>query len=441
MRKEIESVRQNRDARLLLAVPFPILTVEFLTRVLPFLIVMPQSQKPKPKSVAEITGQIKAQLNRDFSNVWVQGEVTGLMQARSGHLYFSLKDSSAQISAMIWESNRWRIDFDLKDGMEVVCQGNVDVYPPRGSYSLAVRQVLQVGVGAKQLALENLKRKLKGLGWFDAARKRPLPRFPKTVAVVTSPQGAAVHDFLQVARRRWPGLNVIVVPTAVQGEGVGPLIANAVRKAEMIRPRVDAIVVTRGGGSAEDLWCFNDESLCRAIYESEIPVISGVGHEIDNCLCDYVADVRALTPSEAAERLVPDVADIKSNLNECHKRIKRSLTHRVGQARSRLELIASRSVLQRPLDQIRQHAMMLDSVSERINMRVAQRLQKAKQKHAEIAAKLESLSPLGTLSRGYSLTTTLDGTMVRDSATVSEGDMIETKLDSGKIISRVESTE
>ena len=296
-------------------------------------------------------------------------------------------------------------------------------------------------MGAKQLALENLKRKLKGLGWFDAARKRPLPRFPKTVAVVTSPQGAAVHDFLQVARRRWPGLNVIVVPTAVQGEGVGPLIANAVRKAEMIRPRVDAIVVTRGGGSAEDLWCFNDESLCRAIYESEIPVISGVGHEIDNCLCDYVADVRALTPSEAAERLVPDVADIKSNLNECHKRIKRSLTHRVGQARSRLELIASRSVLQRPLDQIRQHAMMLDSVSERINMRVAQRLQKAKQKHAEIAAKLESLSPLGTLSRGYSLTTTLDGTMVRDSATVSEGDMIETKLDSGKIISRVESTE
>ena len=193
---------------------------------------------------------------------------------------------------------------------------------------------------------------------------------------------------------------MIVVPTAVQGEGVGPLIANAVRKAEMIRPRVDAIVVTRGGGSAEDLWCFNDESLCRAIYESEIPVISGVGHEIDNCLCDYVADVRALTPSEAAERLVPDVADIKSNLNECHKRIKRSLTHRVGQARSRLELIASRSVLQRPLDQIRQHAMMLDSVSERINMRVAQRLQKAKQKHAEIAAKLESLSPLGTLSRG-----------------------------------------
>lgn len=401
---------------------------------------MPQSENPKPISVAQITGQIKSQLNRDFANIWVKGEVTGLMQARSGHLYFSLKDDSAQISAMIWESNLWRIDFDIKDGMEVMCLGNVDVYPPRGSYQLAVRQARQVGVGSKQLALENLKRKLKGLGWFDSARKKPLPRFPKTVAVVTSPKGAAVHDFLQVVARRWPGLKVIVVPTAVQGEGVGTLLANAVRKAGAIRPRVDAIVVTRGGGSAEDLWCFNDESLCRAIYEAEIPVISGVGHEIDNCLCDYVADVRALTPSEAAERLVPDVAEIKSTLNEYHNRIKRSLGNRVVQARSRLDVIASRSVLQRPLDSIRQHAMMLDSVSERITARIGQRLQKAKQSHAEMAAKLESLSPLGTLARGYSLTT-LDGQMVRDSATVAEGDEIETKLKSGKIISRVERTE
>lgn len=401
---------------------------------------MSQSQKPKALTVAQITQQIKARLNQGFSNVWVRGEVSGLMQARSGHLYFSLKDDSAQIGAMIWESNLWRIDFDLKDGMELLCLGNVDVYPPRGSYQLAVRQAHQVGVGGKQLALENLKRKLKKLGWFDAARKRPLPRFPKTVAVVTSPKGAAVHDFLQVVARRWPGLKVIVVPTAVQGDGVGPLIANSVRKAGMIRPAVDAIVVTRGGGSAEDLWCFNDETLCKAIYESKIPVISGVGHEIDNCLCDYVADVRALTPSEAAERLVPDQAEIINSLNEQHRRIKRALSNRVVQARSRLGVIASRSVLQRPLDRIHQKTMLLDSVSERITARINQRLQIAKQRQGELAAKLESLSPLGTLARGYSLTTS-KGRTVRDSSTVAEGDRIETKLENGKIISRVESTE
>lgn len=394
----------------------------------------------QPVTVAQLTSKIKARLSNDFASVWVRGEVSGLMKARSGHIYFHLKDDEAQVSAMIWQSNAWRLNVELKDGMEVVCLGGIDVYPPRGSYQLSVREVHEVGVGARQLALRKLHEKLKAKGWFDASRKKQLPRFPRRVAVVTSPAGAAIRDFLQVAQRRWPFIKMVVVPTSVQGDQAGRQIANAIRKAATISPALDTIVVTRGGGSAEDLWCFNDESVCEAIFHCEVPVISAVGHEIDVSLCDLVADVRALTPSEAAERLVPDQTDVRAQLTASHERLRKSLLGRLEQARLKLDSMANRSVLVRPLERFRQLSIHLDLINEKLKRQSNTQFQTCQQQVAQLAAKLDSLSPLATLSRGYSLTTS-DGKVIQNSDQVAAGDLIETKVQSGNIISRVESCE
>ncbi len=398
------------------------------------------SNKPKPVTVAQLTSQIKNRLNNDFPSVWVRGEISGLMQARSGHVYFTLKDEAAQVSAMIWQSNVWRVKFDLRDGMEVVCLGGVDVYPPRGSYQLSVREIHEVGVGARQLALRKLHEKLKAKGWFDPGQKKPLGRFPRRIAVVTSPAGAAIRDFLQVVQRRWPFLKIVIVPVSVQGEYAGAEIAAAVRQANQIGPALDAIVVTRGGGSIEDLWCFNDESLCEAIFESKVPVVSAVGHEIDVSLCDLVADVRALTPSEAAERLVPDRSELQLQLDTSLNRLRKSLLNRLEQSRLRLDSLANRNVLARPLERFRELSMRLDFINERIRQHAVNRFQVNRQAITGLAAKLESLSPLATLARGYSLTT-VDAKVVRSSKQLSAGDLIETQVQSGRIISRVESCE
>lgn len=398
------------------------------------------SNSPKPLTVAQLTARIKNRLSNEFPNVWVRGEISGLMRARSGHLYFTLKDDTAQVSAMLWQSNAWRVKFELKDGMEVLCMGGIDVYPPRGSYQLSVREMHEVGVGARQLALRNLHEKMKSKGWFDPARKKTLPRFPRRVAVLTSPVGAAIRDFLQVIQRRWPQLKTVMVPVPVQGEFAGSEIAAAVRLANRIQPDLDAIIVTRGGGSIEDLWCFNDESLCQAIFESEVPVVSAVGHEVDVSLCDLVADVRALTPSEAAERLVPDQFELKQQLESCRDRLRKSLLNRLERSRVRLDSLAARSVLARPLDRLREYSMRLDLINEKIQQQASNRIQANRQELTRLAAKLESLSPLATLARGYSLTTKEDE-LVRSSDQLNAGDLIETRIEHGKVISRVESTE
>lgn len=398
------------------------------------------SGNPRTLTVTQLTSRIKQRLSGEFSSVWVRGEISGLMTARSGHLYFNLKDREAQISAMIWQSNAWRIKCDLRDGMEVACLGNLDVYPPRGTYQISVREIHEVGIGARQQALRRLHEKLRKLGWFDAGKKKPLPRIPNRVAVVTSPEGAAIRDFLQVAFRRWPKLEVTIVPSRVQGEDAGSEIAAAIRRADRIKPAPDVIVVTRGGGSAEDLWCFNDEVVCEAIFQAQIPVVSGVGHEVDVSLCDLVADCRALTPSEAAERLVPDRAELQTQLVAIQDRLKRGLVHRLESARVRLESLASRNVLTRPLDRIRQQSMNLDLLNDQLNRTMESKLRQVEGSLLSSAAKLESLSPLGTLARGYSLTTR-DGRVLRDASEIAVNDVIETKLEKGKIVSRVERCE
>ncbi len=255
---------------------------------------MPHAESPeKPLSVFQLTSLIKGILEQAFPSVWVVGELSDVARPQSGHVYLTLKDDRAQIRAVIWRNAASRLRFNLEDGLEVICRGDLDVYPPRGSYQLVIRELEPRGEGALQQALRKLQQKLAAEGLFDPAHKKPLPRFPRRIAVVTSPTGAAVRDFVEVLRRRWQGVHVLIVPTRVQGEGAATDIAAAIQTVNRLSPSVDVMVVGRGGGSMEDLWCFNEEAVVRAIFASQVPVVSAVGHEIDVTLSDLVADVRA----------------------------------------------------------------------------------------------------------------------------------------------------
>jgi exodeoxyribonuclease VII large subunit len=390
-------------------------------------------------TVTELTAQIKENLETAFPAVWVSGELSDIARPQSGHVYFTLKDAGAQIRGVIWRSVAGRLRFQLEDGLEVICCGGVDVYPPRGSYQLVVRQLEPRGVGALQLALQQLQQRLAAEGLFDARHKKPLPRFPKRIAVVTSPTGAAIRDFLEVLRRRWPAVEVLVIPARVQGEGAALEITAGIATANQIHPGPDVLVVGRGGGSLEDLWCFNEESVVRAIFASQVPVVSAVGHEIDVTLSDLVADVRALTPTEAAQLVVPSAEEIAASLRALRQRLANSLRSRATAARSRLEAITQRRVLRKPFERLRESAHRLDELE--LRGRQAARLQTrlARDRIAGLAGHLESLSPLAVLARGYSLTArTADGRLLRDAREIEVGAQITTWLERGRLLSRVE---
>ncbi len=281
-------------------------------------------------TVSQLTAQIKNALEGEFTSVWVAGEISNYSRPQSGHSYFTLKDDQAQIRSVMWRSAAARLKFDLADGLDVICHGHVDVYAPRGSYQLVIDQLQPKGIGALELALRKLREKLTAEGLFDPARKRTLPPFPRRVAFVTSPTGAAIHDFLQVLQRRWRGVDVLVIPARVQGDGAVQEIVSGIRLANRVVPRPDVIVVGRGGGSLEDLWSFNEEPVVRAIAASRIPTVSAVGHEIDVTLADLAADVRALTPSEAAERIVPAAEEISARIHNYQKRLGHAAQRRVA---------------------------------------------------------------------------------------------------------------
>ncbi|NQT37562.1 MAG: exodeoxyribonuclease VII large subunit, partial [Planctomycetes bacterium] len=299
------------------------------------------SPEPPVLSVAELTAHIKNCLEGTFPDVWVGGEISNFARPQSGHCYLTLKDERAQIRAVIWRGTASRVRFDLRDGLEVVCRGHIDVYAPRGSYQLVVEQIEPRGIGALELALRQLQQKLAAEGLFDPARKRPLPRFVRKIAVVTSPTSAAVRDFLEVLRRRWQGTDVLVVPVRVQGQGAAEEIAAAIETVNRLATPVDCLVVTRGGGSLEDLWAFNEEPVVRAVAASRIPVISAIGHEIDVTLTDLVADVRAATPSEAAELVAPTADEISATLKHLGSRLASALRHNATGAQRRLDAVVN----------------------------------------------------------------------------------------------------
>lgn len=397
------------------------------------------AEPPPVLSVGQLTSIIQEMLETTFPSVWVAGEASDVSRPRSGHIYFTLKDEEAQIRAVVWRGAAARLSFEIEEGMQLICEGELDVYPPRGNYQLIVRKAEPQGVGAMQLALRQLQQKLAAEGLFDPERKKPLPSLPDHVAFVTSVTGAAIRDFVEVIRRRWPALHVTVVPTRVQGESAAAEIAAGIEKAHLLEPLPDLIVVGRGGGSIEDLWCFNDERVVRAIVASRLPVVSAVGHEIDVTLSDLAADLRALTPTEAAERIVPDQKTVYESLDRTRQRISARLRRKAESARQRLDQLRGRRGLRRPIERLRELSQKLDQWENRAARAVGQRMVMARNEIDQHARRLETLSPLAVLGRGYSITR-LEGSTapLLDSRIVAEGDRISTRLAKGELISRVE---
>ena len=398
----------------------------------------PEEPVEEVLSVWELTSRIKDLLEGAFPAVSVEGEISDFSRPRSGHCYFTLKDERAQIRAVIWRNTMSRVRFDMQDGLAVICRGHLDLYAPRGSYQLIVDHIEPQGIGALELAFRQLHEKLTKEGLFRPERKRTLPRFARRIAVVTSPTGAAIRDFLQVLGRRWRGTDVLIVPARVQGAGSVEEVVAGIELVNRLQPAVDCLVVTRGGGSLEDLWTFNEERVVRAIHASRVPVVSAIGHEIDVTLSDLVADVRALTPSEAAELVAPAAEEVQAALDQYRKRLLAGLRNRAGRARSQLDAIARHRAFRRPFDLIHDLSRRLDELEARGNRAMTNRLRTAKQGVATAAARLESLSPLSVLGRGYSLTQHTDGRLIHGAAELSPGDTIVTRFAQGTARSRVE---
>ncbi len=399
------------------------------------------------QTVSELTRRIKELLEVGFPRVWVEGEISNFKRASSGHVYLVLKDEHAQLSAVLWRQTAARLKFELHDGLHVIAFGRIRVYPPRGQYQLDILQVFPQGMGPLELAFRQLQQRLAAEGLFDPAHKKPLPRFPRRIALVTSPTGAAVRDMLQVITRRWNACDLLVVPVPVQGEGAAEKIAAAIRYVGGL-PDVDLIITGRGGGSLEDLWAFNEEVVARAIFECPIPVISAVGHEIDVSIADLVADRRALTPSEAGELAVPLRSEVESELRRLRDRLVHALRQRAVRARMAVDALASRRVFTHPLERVHELATRLDELDERLQRAVQLRLATARQSVAAVAASLQALSPLHVLQRGYSVTcladaqnTTTPHTALREASQVEVGDAIITHLWKGRITSRVEAVD
>ncbi|MGE0615735.1 MAG: exodeoxyribonuclease VII large subunit [Bacteriovoracia bacterium] len=356
-------------------------------------------------SVSELTARIRGVLEPPFKRVWIRGEVSNFRPAASGHLYFSLKDAQASISAALFGGMRG-IKFDLKDGQEVLCSGKIGVYPPRGTYQLVVDKLEPLGAGALQIAFEQLKARLLAEGLFEAGRKRALPRYPRHVSIITSPTGAAVQDILNILGRRAPQLRVTIVPAVVQGEGAEPQLVRALETVN--RHGIgEAVILARGGGSLEDLWCFNSERLARQIVASRLPVISAVGHEVDFTISDFVADLRAPTPSAAAELISADWVGFADRLAEFRARLSEQARRSLELRQEVLDHLAARVVS--PREKLGQQSRVFTEVRARLDKAARFQLEKKRARFERATAQLDALSPLRVLDRGFSLVRSVDG--------------------------------
>ncbi|MFW6118706.1 MAG: exodeoxyribonuclease VII large subunit [Planctomycetota bacterium] len=392
-------------------------------------------------TVSEITAQVKETLESRFPDLYVAGEISQFTRAASGHVYLTLKDEDAVLRAVIWRGTARSLKFDLKEGLEVVARGGIDVYPPRGSYQLIVSWMEPRGMGALQLAYRQLLEKLEKEGLFREEHKKPLPPYPRGIGVVTSPTGAAVRDIINVITRRYPPARIYLYPCRVQGDAAAPEIAAAIERLNEECPDLDLLIVGRGGGSLEDLWAFNEEIVARAIFRSRLPIVSAVGHEVDFTIADFVADVRAATPTEAGEIVVPDRRELAAGLRQLRDRMGMALQNMVERRRRRLEDLVSRPVFLRPRAAIAEKAQRADDLFARMDTAMHHRLEMLKEATRGTTSRLEALSPLKVLERGYSLTFTEDGRILRSVEDASEGDTIHSKLHHGTIHSRVLQTE
>lgn len=432
-------------------------------------------------SVSDVTRLIRDSLEEQFQDVWIEGEISNLRAPSSGHLYFTLKDNQSQLRGVLFRSGALRLRFALQEGLAVIARGRISVYEPRGEYQLIVDSLDPKGVGAFQLAFEQLKERLSQEGLFDEARKRRLPSFPRTVGVVTSLTGAAIRDIVAVLRRRCPIVNILIAPVPVQGDGAGASIAEAICALSDM-PQVEALIVGRGGGASEDLWAFNEEAVVRAIARSRVPVVSAVGHEIDVTLSDFAADHRAPTPSAAAEAVVPVLADIIDRLDELAQRLRRIVEtmlqmqrHRfersvsvLGETRYRIQAQAQRldelqdgltralteqlTVLQRelverrhlllaqgPRNRIQQSLVVIPQLCKRLEQEARRGLISRRQAVVMQMAALDALSPLAILQRGFSIVQTVsNGRVLRRASDVAVGESVQVRLAEGQLVCQVD---
>jgi exodeoxyribonuclease VII large subunit len=432
-------------------------------------------------TVSRLTAEIKALLERGFDHVWVEGEISNFRLPGSGHFYFTLKDEKAQIRAVMFRLQNRLLKFEPKDGLQVVGCGRVTVYEPRGDYQIILDYLEPKGLGALQLAFEQLKEKLAAEGLFDPARKRPIPHLPQKIGIVTSPTGAAIRDILHIIDRRFANVQVLLYPVRVQGEGAAQEIARAIQALNEL-PGLDVLIVGRGGGSLEDLWAFNEEIVARAIFSSRIPVISAVGHEIDFTIADFAADLRASTPSAAAELVVRNKAELAQNLRNLERALRQSfrgmldlkqerfvsLQQRLGDPRRhlsdqriRLDDLSARLahtlkqglrrqhdrfrlhreglLLLNPAKRLEEYSQKFSQVMRRLAVSVRQEFRMSRRKLEGVMGKLFTLSPLGVLERGYSITRVLPSReIVRRAEGLKMGSRVHVRVHRGGFTARVE---
>jgi exodeoxyribonuclease VII large subunit len=434
-------------------------------------------------TVSEASERIKIVLEDTFFDIWVEGEISNLRTPASGHAYLTLKDEHSQIRAVLFKMQRRYLRFDPKDGMLVIARGRISLYEPRGEYQLVIDYMEPKGIGGLQIAFEQLKARLAQAGLFDVTRKRPLPMLPRCLGVVTSPTGAVIRDILQILRRRFANLHVCVYPVRVQGDGAAAEIARGIEALNRYAG-IDVIIVARGGGSLEDLWAFNEETVARAIYASKVPVISAVGHEIDYTIADFVADVRAPTPSAAAELVIRQKSELHAELQVMAQRLQRAMQHRLETLRARLDACQQRRVLKDPWAPLRTTEQRLDELNARLARAIRTRLRLSQEalergeaaiahlcplmlvdllrerltaldqrliaaqggqvRHERealerLSATLQALSPLAVLARGYSICRhSADGRVIREAQGVTPGMHVDITLWQGSLQCRVE---
>lgn len=391
-------------------------------------------------SVTQLNTYVRSLLDGDphLAQVFLSGEISNFTDHyRSGHLYFSLKDDRCVIRAVMFAQYAGRLRFAPEDGMKVIVRGRVGLYEVSGQYQIYVEDMQPDGLGALNLAYEQLKRKLEREGLFRPERKKPLPKFPESIGVITSPTGAAVHDILTILERRYPVAKVVFCPVQVQGEGAAQQIAQAVERFNR-RNGADVLIVGRGGGSIEDLWAFNEEVVARAVAASRIPVISAVGHETDFTICDFAADLRAATPSAAAELAVPDRMELLGAILAARERMKSAVQSRLSQESSQLETFLQKRVMQRPQEFLELRKIRLDRLADRMRSLAATKLGWEKSRFSELCGKLETLSPLAVLGRGYSIVSDVQGRTVSSAGEIDPGDSIRVRMKDGTLACTVE---
>lgn len=398
--------------------------------------------EPKIFTVGQINRYIRNLLENDFilSSLLVKGDISNFKAHSSGHLYFTLKDASGALSCVMFRQDAAGLPFEPENGMQVVVYGHISLYEKTGQYQLYAEFMEPLGIGALQVAFEQLKEKLAAEGLFDGDFKREIPKNPSCIAVITSPTGAAVRDILQIVKRRDPNVKVAIFPTLVQGEQAA---ADIVRSLKLVNEwgKADVIILGRGGGSMEDLWCFNDENVARAVFASEIPVISAVGHETDFTITDFVADMRAPTPSAAAELATTPLAERREAFHRLELRLERDVSALLTSCRRRLDLLKSRPVMERPLERIYRTMMDVEETQQRLDKEMTNRLMQRAERWQYLTNRLEAASPLAVMSRGYVMAVTSSGNLLTSAKQAEVGDRVTLHLQDGKIETNIQEKE